>query len=247
MDFYTGRLLRIDLTDGRAAVEPLNEAWLPLYVGGKGLLLRYLIQELGPGTVPLDPESPLLLVTGPFAGTAAPTCSRLAVGCTSPATGLLLDSYVGGSFAPELKFAGYDMVVLQGRSPEPSVVVIRDDTVTIEPGRGYWGMSTSEVESALRACVDPRANVLSVGPAGENLLPMACLSTDQYHKAGRGGAGAVMGSKNVKAVVVRGTGGVAVGDARAFAAEMRMIQSDVSTQRTTCGRPRKAPLPWSIP
>jgi aldehyde:ferredoxin oxidoreductase len=178
MDFYTGRLLRIDLTDGRAAVEPLNEAWLRLYVGGKGLLLRYLFQELRPGTAPLDPESPLLPVTGPFAGTAAPTCLRLAVGRKSPATGLLLDSYVGGSSAPELKFAGYDVLVLQGRSPEPSVVVIRDDTLTIGPGRGYWGMTTSELESALRAHVDPRARVLSVGPAGANLLPTACLSTD---------------------------------------------------------------------
>ena len=124
MDFYAGRALRLDLTTLTASVEPLDMEWARLYVGGKGLLLRYLFDELAPGTDALGPGNPLILATGPFAGTATATCSRLAVGCKSPATGTLLDSYVGGSFAPELKFAGYDVVIITGQSPEPVVVTI---------------------------------------------------------------------------------------------------------------------------
>ena len=226
MDFYTGRLLRIDLTRGSVAVEPLRMDWAELYLGGKGLLLRYLYEELLPGTDALAPAAPLMLFTGPFAGTAAPTCSRLVVGCLSPATGTYVDSYVGGSFAPELKFAGYDAVIVEGRSERPTLVSIEDDVVQVRSAGHYWGMTTSAVEAAIRREVGPAARVLSIGPAGENLVPTACLSTDQYHKAGRGGAGAVMGSKNLKAIVVRGTGAVTIGDSRAFAAAMRQLQHD---------------------
>ncbi|MGE5228171.1 MAG: aldehyde ferredoxin oxidoreductase N-terminal domain-containing protein, partial [Deltaproteobacteria bacterium] len=227
MDFYTGRILRLDLDRLAATVEPLPEEWARLYVGGKGLLLRYLFEELSPGSDALGPGNPLILATGPFAGTAAATCSRLAVGCKSPATGTLLDSYVGGSFAPELKFAGYDLVLATGRAPHPVLVLIEDDRVEFLPAEGrFWGLETAALEQRVREEMGPWHKVLSTGPAGENLVPFACLSTDQYHKAGRGGAGAVMGSKNLKAVVVRGTGAVTVGDARSFLAEMYSLQTE---------------------
>lgn len=227
MDFYTGRVLRLDLTALRATVEPLDQDWARLYVGGKGLLLRYLFEELAPDTSVLAPENPLILATGPFAGTAVATCSRLAVGCKSPATGALLDSYVGGSFAPELKFAGYDVVVVTGRAPHPVLVLVENDRVEFLPAAGrFWGLETAALEQKVREELGPWHKVLSTGPAGEQLVPFACLSTDQYHKAGRGGAGAVMGSKNLKAVVVRGTGAVTVGDARAFSAEMLSLQNE---------------------
>ena len=227
MDFYTGRVLRLDLTALRASVEPLDEDWARLYVGGKGLLLRYLFQELTPGTDALAPENPLILASGPFAGTAAATCSRLAVGCKSPATGTLLDSYVGGSFAPELKFAGYDAVIVTGAAPHPVLVLVEDDRVEFLPAEGrFWGLETAALEQKVREEMGPWHKVLSTGPAGEQLVPFACLSTDQYHKAGRGGAGAVMGSKNLKAVVVRGTGAVTVGDAPSFAADMLSLQNE---------------------
>ena len=190
---------------------------MDLYVGGKGLLYRYLLDELAPGAAPLSADNPFMVFTGPFAGTTAPACSRIVVGCKSPATGTVLDSYAGGSFGPELKFAGYDGIILTGRSPEPVVILVSDSTVRFVPAQPpYWGMRTSEVEEALRADFDSHAKVLSIGPAGETLLPWACVSTDQYHKAGRGGAGAVLGAKNVKAIAVRGTGAVSVPDARAF-------------------------------
>ncbi len=228
MPFYAGKVLRLDLTARRATVEPLDQVWASLFVGGKGLLLRLLAEELPAGTSALAPENPLILATGPFAGTAAATCSRLAVGCKSPATGALLDSYVGGSFAPELKFAGYDAVLVTGRAPEPVLVLIEDESVQFVPASGtYWGLETSALEAAVRERFGPRHKVLSTGPAGERLVPFACLSTDQFHKAGRGGAGAVMGSKNLKAVVVRGHNAVTVGDAAAFAADMLRLQRDM--------------------
>ncbi len=227
MDFYTGNVLRLDLTGLHASVEPLDAEWARLFVGGKGLLLRYLYEELAPGTDPLAPENPLILATGPFAGTLAATCSRLAVGCKSPATGTLLDSYVGGSFAPELKFAGYDLVVISGRAPEPVLVRITDDKVEFVPAEGrYWGLETAPLEELIREEMGPGAKVLSTGPAGENLVPFACLSTDQFHKAGRGGAGAVMGSKNLKAVAVRGTGAVTAGDVKAFTRDILNLQNE---------------------
>ena len=227
MDFYTGRVLRLDLSALRATVEPLDRDWARLYVGGKGLLLRYLFQELAPGTDALSPANPLILATGPFAGTAAATCSRLAVGCKSPATGTLLDSYVGGSLAPELKYAGYDAVVITGRAPYPVLVLVEDDRVDFMRAEGrFWGLDTAALEQKVREEMGPWHKVLSTGPAGEHLVPFACLSTDQYHKAGRGGAGAVMGSKNLKAVVVRGTGAVTVGDAASFIADVLSLQNE---------------------
>jgi aldehyde:ferredoxin oxidoreductase len=216
LDFYKGNVLRVDLSAGTTAVEPLNMEWAAQYIGGKGLLLRYMWQEVPAKVDPWAPENPIILMTGPFAGTGVTTASRLVVGCKSPTTGIYTDSYVGGSFAPELKFAGYDAVIITGKAAKPTVVVIKDDVVEFRPADKYVGMTTSAVEEAMRNDVDPDAKTLSIGPAGEAKIPWACISTDQYHKAGRGGHGALMGDKNLKAVVVRGTGAVPVGDAKAF-------------------------------
>jgi aldehyde:ferredoxin oxidoreductase len=227
VDFYQGKVLRIDLSAGTSAVEPLNMEWAERYIGGKGLLLRYMWEEIPPGLDPWSEDNPVFLVTGPFAGTNVSTSSRLIVGCKSPVTGVLNDSYVGGSFAPELKFAGYDMVIIKGRAPEPTVVTIKDDVVGFLPAEPrYWGLKTSAVEEALRKDFDENAKVLSIGPAGEHKVPWACVSTDQYHKAGRGGHGALLGDKNLKAVAVRGTGAVSVGDAKAFLADLYRIHDE---------------------
>ncbi len=134
MDFYQGKVLRLDLSAGASTVEPLNMEWAERYIGGKGLLLRYMWDEVPRHVDPWAPENPVILMTGPFAGTNVSTASRLVVGCKSPQTGILNDSYVGGSFAPELKFAGYDVVIITGESPEPVVVVIKDDVVSLRAG-----------------------------------------------------------------------------------------------------------------
>jgi aldehyde:ferredoxin oxidoreductase len=139
---------------------------------------------------------------------------------------MLNDSYVGGSFAPELKFAGYDGVVVTGQSSEPLAVTIEDDSVQFVPAAELWGKRVSETETWLRTAFCPECKVLSIGPAGENRVPWACISTDQYHKAGRGGHGALMGAKRLKAIAVRGHGMVRVGDARAFLAELLRFQGE---------------------
>jgi aldehyde:ferredoxin oxidoreductase len=224
--FYQGKVLRIDLATGKVAIELLNMDWARLYIGGKGLLFRYLLEEVAPNLDPWSPDNPLMFFTGPFAGTGVSTCSRLVVGCKSPATGTILDSYVGGSFGPELKFAGYDALILTGQAPRPTLVWIKDDVVELRPADKHVGMGIAELEETLRKDLDDNARFMSNGPAGESLLPWACLSTDQYHKAGRGGAGALMGSKNVKAIAIRGTGSVSVGDVKAFMADMRRMHRD---------------------
>jgi aldehyde:ferredoxin oxidoreductase len=226
VDFYRGNVLRIDLSALAATVEPLNMEWAERYIGGKGLLLRYLWAEVPPQVDPLSPQNPLILMTGPFAGTNVSTASRLVVGCKSPTTGILTDSYVGGSFAPEMKFAGYDAIIITGQASEPVVVTVKDGEIVFVPAAKYAGMLTSEIEAALRADFDPDAKVLSIGPAGENELGWACISTDQYHKAGRGGHGALMGRKNLKALAIRGTGSVGVGDAKAFLADLYKMHAD---------------------
>ncbi len=229
MDFYTGRVLRINLSHTQATVEPLNVDWARLYLGGKGLLLRYLWDEVAPGIDPWSPENPLIVMTGPFAGTGVTTGSRMYIGCKSPVTGILNDSCVGGSFGPELKFAGYDAVIIEGRAAAPTYIAIRDDVVDFRSAVKCRGMRTSQVEEMVRKDFDRRAKVLSIGPAGENEVPWACISCDQYHKAGRGGHGALMGNKNLKAIAVRGSGAVDVGDAKSFLALMLDMQADVLT------------------
>jgi len=226
LDFYQGKVLRIDLTKGTTVVEPLNMEWARLYVGGKGLMLRYLWDLTEPGLDPWSPENPFIVATGPFAGTNVSTCSRVVVGGKSPVSGTMLDSYMGGSFGSILKFAGYDIVIVQGKAPELSTVLIKDDVVSIVPCAKYAGMKTSEIEAALRADFDPKMTAISIGPAGESLLPWACISNDQYHKAGRGGTGALLGSKNVKAIAVAGTGTVTVGDPKAFLDDIERMDAE---------------------
>ena len=226
LDFYTGNVLWIDMSTKSTRVEPLNMEWAERYIGGKGLLFRYMWEYVPPKVDPWAPENPVFLMSGPFAGTNVSTASRLVVGAKSPATNILNDSYVGGSFAPEMKFAGYDAIIVTGKADELTVVTIRDDVVEFRPGKRYAGLPTSEIESAMRNDFDKDCKTLSIGPAGETLLPWACLSTDQYHKAGRGGHGALFGSKNLKAIAVHGTGSVTVGDAPAFLADMKRIHDE---------------------
>ncbi len=226
MDFYTGRILKIDLSASVAADDSLRIEWADRYIGGRGLLLRYLWEELAMGVDPFSPDNPLIIMTGPFAGTVVPTAGRFYIGAKSPATGILDDSCVGGSFGPELKFAGYDGIIIRGRARTPTIVTIRDRLVEFRSGSNCSGMKTSQIEQALHRRFDKEAKVLSIGPAGENRVPFACISTDQYHKAGRGGLGAVMGEKNLKAIAVRGSGGVNVRDPRGFLGLMAQMHAD---------------------
>jgi aldehyde:ferredoxin oxidoreductase len=212
MNGYQNCVLRINLTDRAIAKEELRLDWAEKYLGGKGLGIKYLYEELAPDTDPLSPENKLMFFTGPFTGTIVPCSGKLAIIAKSPATNTILDCSIGGHIAPELKYAGYDAVILEGRAEEPSYILIQDGAVEIRPAGDLWGQGSHAAETALLERYGREARVLSIGPAGENLLTMACINSDYYRQAGRGGIGAVMGSKNIKAVVVTGSGSVKAAD-----------------------------------
>lgn len=220
---YIGKILRVDLTHGTTKIEELNRVWARQYFGGKGLGIKYLYEELAPGIEPLSPANKLILMTGPFTGTTVPVSGKLAVISKSPATGTILDCSIGGHFAGELKFAGYDAVIFEGKAAEPVYVYIEDGKVEIREASSLWGKGAQETELSLRSMINEEVKVLSIGPAGENLVIMSCITSELYRQAGRGGIGAVMGSKNLKAVAVRGSGSVAVTNMQEFMKTVKEI------------------------
>jgi aldehyde:ferredoxin oxidoreductase len=214
---WTGTVLRINLTDRTIKKEPLNEDWAKEYVGGRGLGAKYLSEEMDPTLDALDPDNKMLFVTGPLTGTNASCGSRYMVVTKGPLTNAITTSNSGGYWGPELKFAGYDMLILEGRASSPCYVWIYNDSVEIRAADHLWGKTVWETEEELHAELGvPDSIIASIGPAGENLVRFACIMNDLHRAAGRSGVGAVMGSKNLKAIAVRGTGGVKLADPMAF-------------------------------
>jgi len=210
-DGYTGKVLRIDLTSEKIATEPLNREWAKQFIGGKGLGARYLFEELKPGVDPLSPDNVLMIWTGPLVGTMVPLTSRYAVVTRSPQTGTFLDSYAGGYFGPELKYSGFDGVIIKGKANKPVYLWINDGKAEIRDAKNLWGKDNFKTEQLIRKETGQKsARVASTGPAGEKLSLIAGVTSDLTRNAGRGGGGAVFGSKNLKAVACRGTMGVEV-------------------------------------
>jgi aldehyde:ferredoxin oxidoreductase len=204
---FAGRLVRIDLTSGSVRAEPLPRDLLPKFLGAKGLGAYYLARELPGGTDPLGEGNKIAFATGPYQGSTVTSAGRFAVVSKSPLTGIFIDSYCGGDFGHVLKWAGYDMAIIEGAASTPSYVAIDQDGGEVKDARDLWGKTTWETERALLRTEDgrgTRTEVLSIGPAGENLVRFASPITRFRRAAGRGGTGAVMGSKKLKAVVVRG-------------------------------------------
>jgi aldehyde:ferredoxin oxidoreductase len=222
---YTGKILRVNLSTGKAETEPLNEKWAREYLGGKGLSIKYLYEELAPGIDPLSADNKLILMTGPMTGTIIPNSGKLAIAAKSPATGTILDCSIGGHIAPELKYAGFDAVIIEGRAKAPVYLYIENEKVELRSAAGLWGKGAHETEHIINETLGD-VITMAIGQAGENLLPMACISSELYRQAGRGGIGAVMGSKNLKAVAVKGTGGLKIADSRKFAAAMNKIKHE---------------------
>ena len=209
---YAGRILYVDLSKGKYWVEELKESLAKAYVGGSGLA-AYLLWNLIDSCVdPLSPENPLIIATGPATGALAPSAGRFALVSKSPLTGIWGESHAGGFFGPEVKYAGYDMVVILGRSPTPTSLVIDDGSVEIHKTTDLWGLNTRDTTNELRGRFGKDYHVICIGPAGENLVKFASVMVDYYRAFGRTGMGAVMGSKKLKAVVVRGSKGVEVYD-----------------------------------
>ena len=227
---WHGKLLRVDLTTGTCSVEEIPADWLKDYIGGRGLADRYLYDEMDPAVDPLSPENKLIFATGPLTGTPAPCGARYMVVTKGALTGAITTSNSGGSWGPEFKFAGYDLLIVEGKAPRPSYLFIYDDYVEVRDAAEYWGKTVSETEDGLRNDLGiPALRIACIGPAGEKLVKFACIMNDKHRAAGRSGVGTVMGSKNLKAIAVRGTKGVDVAEPQAFMKavwDMKSIMKD---------------------
>jgi aldehyde:ferredoxin oxidoreductase len=206
---YTGWFLTVDLSSGQVGRMPVGDDLAEAYLGGRGFVAKLLYDRLPRAIDALGPESEIILATGPATGTMIPTASRIAVGVKSPLTGTISASYMGGHFGPELKYAGWDGVIITGVSDRPVTLVIDDGKVELRDASDLWGKDTEESQKLLSRQLGPDFKTAAIGPGGENLVPFATLMHLQ-HAAGRGGPGAVFGSKRLKAVAVRGTHGVKV-------------------------------------
>ncbi|MGI6721354.1 MAG: aldehyde ferredoxin oxidoreductase family protein [Anaerovoracaceae bacterium] len=210
MSGYQNNVLRINCTEKTAKNEPLNMEFAEKYVGSKGLVIRYMYEDMEPGIDPLGPDNKLYLTTGPMTGTPIPCSGKLSVAAKSPATGTMNDCSIGGHIGIRVKFAGYDMIVFEGKLDKPGYIVIEDEKISFEDAGDLWGLTSHTAEGILAKTYGTEYSIMSIGPAGEKLSNLACINCDYYRQAGRGGIGAVMGSKNIKAILVKGTKGVKV-------------------------------------
>ena len=210
---WQGQILRVNLTEGTCEAEPLNTKWAQEYLGTRGLATKYLWENMSPTADPMSPENVLIFATGPLTGTMASTSGRYAVVTKGPLTGAIACSNSGGKFGAELKYAGYDLLLIEGRSEVPVYLLIQDERVTLEPANEIWGTTVWNTEDWIRnRHSNPQLKVATIGVAGEQGVRYAAVINDLHRAAGRSGVGAVMGSKNLKAIAARGTRGVSVKD-----------------------------------
>jgi aldehyde:ferredoxin oxidoreductase len=203
MNGWMGKLLVVDLASGEITTQPLDMEMARLFIGGRGLGARLLWDLVGPEVEPLSPENVLIIATGPMTATGFQTSNRFSVTTKSPQTGTVLDANSGGTWGMRFKRAGYDALIVKGRAPHPVWLEITPDAITLKDASHLWGMTVPQASEALGQNKNKR-NVLCIGPAGENLVRFAAIMNDVSRSAARGGVGAVMGSKNLKAIVVEG-------------------------------------------
>ena len=223
MKGWMGKILRVDLNTGAIRDEILSPEVAKDYIGGRGIGIYYLNRELDPACDPLSPENLLVMATGPLTGTGAPTGARYMVMTKSPLTGAITCSNSGGRFPTELKRSGYDGVIICGRAAKPVYLYIEDGKAELRDAAHLWGQTTHATTDRLKEETDPKARVACIGPAGERRVRFAAIMNDKDRAAGRSGVGAVMGSKNLKAVVARGTRRVALADPERFKAFNKKI------------------------
>jgi aldehyde:ferredoxin oxidoreductase len=212
MNGYNGTVLRVNLTEKKVTKEPLNLEEAQKFIGGRGLATKMLMDEIDPQVDALSVDNKLIFVTGPLTGTPTPTGGRYMVVTKSPLTGTVACSNSGGYWGAELKFAGYDAIILEGKSDSPVYLNIVDGEVEIKDAASIWGRLVSETTDILEKAHGEKVKVATIGPAGEKLSKIAAVMNDRGRAAGRSGVGAVMGSKNLKAVVIKGSNKVAIAD-----------------------------------
>jgi aldehyde:ferredoxin oxidoreductase len=213
---FNGKLLRVDLTEGRAAFEALEPTFCRKYIGGTGFVIHYLLKEVNPAIDPLSPQNKLIFAVGPLTGIALGGAARHAVGAKSPLTGGIAKSEAGEWWGSQFKRSGFDVLIVEGKAAKPVYLWVHDGEAEIREAGHLWGQPTKETQAAIRTEVgDEKARVALIGPGGENLVSFACIMHGLFDAAGRGGLGAVMGSKNLKAIAVRGSRAPRVIDAGA--------------------------------
>ncbi len=215
---YIGKILRVNLTDGNIKIESLNEEYARKYIGGRGLATKYYMDLVKDSRIdPLDEKNVIIFATGPLTGTPAPSAGRYMVVTKGYLNNAIAGSNSGGFFGPELKFAGFDMVIIEGKSKTPKYLYVKDGTAELKDASHLWGKDTHETTDILhKELKDDKVEVACIGPAGENLVRFAAIINDKHRAAGRTGVGAVMGSKKLKAIAVRGTGKVPIADRSEF-------------------------------
>ena len=214
MDGVKGKLLEIDLSTASHREVKLKKDIIKKYIGGRGLGVKLLSDLLPENIDPLGEKNIMLILTGPLTGSIIPGSGKYVVISKSPVTGGFLDSYSSGRLAPELKFAGYDGLIIKGKAKRPSYIDIENEKVEIRHAAHLWGKDAFETEEILQGSGEEEYGTMCIGPAGENLVNFASINSDFFRQAARGGIGAVMGSKNLKAIKVKGTGDINCFDAR---------------------------------
>jgi len=226
MNGWAGTVLRVNLSTRKISKEPLSMEWAHEFIGGKGLNSRTLYSECKIGTDPMGPDNPLILGVGPCNGTLIPGSSSLTIATKSPLSGFIGDSNTRAYFGAEIKYAGYDQIIIQGISDNPVYLWIEDDKVEIKEAHHLWGKLIGETQTIIqRENRDPGIAVLCIGPAGENLVKFASIMGPMGRAAGRTGVGTVMGSKKLKAIAIRGTKGVKVADHESLEEAYKEIQN----------------------
>ena len=219
---YWGKILRVNLSTGKISVEEFEEEFVKKWLGTRGFAIHYLLKEMDPKIDAFSEENKLIFSTGALTGTVAPTGGRYMVITKSPLTGFIAMANSGGFFGAELKMAGWDMIIVEGKSEKPVYLRIEDEKVELRDATHVWGKRVSETEKILRKEFgDKHVQIASIGPAGENLVRFSAIMNNGHRAAARGGVGAVMGSKKLKAIVVRGHKRIEVIDRKKFISVMR--------------------------
>ncbi|MFZ3083345.1 aldehyde ferredoxin oxidoreductase family protein [Rhodoferax ferrireducens] len=232
---WAGKILRVNLTAGTVKSEPLNMEWAQAYIGSRGLGTKYLVEEVDATVDPLSADNKIIWATGPLTGTMASTGGRYTVITKGPLTGAIACSNSGGYWGAEFKMAGWDMVIFEGKSAKPVFLYVNDDLAELRDASHLWGKSVWETEEIIKKGLqDPLTRVSSIGKAGENGVLFAAVVNDLHRAAGRSGVGAVMGSKNLKAIAVRGTKGVGnIRDPKAFMAATKAAKKILAENGVT--------------
>lgn len=218
---WIGTILRVNLTEGTIKKEALDMEAAKKFLGCRGLGVYYYTKEVEPGVDALGPKNNLIFATGALTGTMGTSTGRYEVVTRAPLTGTMAASNSGGYWGPELKYAGYDMIILEGQSEKPVYLDIYNGRVALKDASDLWGLDVPKTTAAILAKSDPDTKIACIGPAGENQALMAAIMNDEHRAAGRSGVGAVMGSKKLKAIAVRGTNGVKIGDKDKFLKAVR--------------------------